>query len=199
MDTFSKSCVSVTAMALCAVAMAQQSQIGPMPIQVPPGALKRVEPSFIQPIMKVGNQIIPLGPRVPYVDRGNSRRVGNLIYDSFEGNSTNGMNPDVPTDGLYGETIFTGTQTGARWYFGDDFCDPYSATHYLSVFPGQANKPALGLDFVMHVNNVTTMDPTPQTVNIVNVFTSGDPFNASSPTPPTNFLTGVSLSYTGGI
>ncbi|HVT13463.1 MAG TPA: hypothetical protein VHE55_14460 [Fimbriimonadaceae bacterium] len=156
--------------------------------------MKRVVPLFIQPIQKIGNKIIHVGPKVPYVENHHYRRIGNLIFDSYEGNSTNGGNPDVPTDGLYGET-FIPTAPGNRWYFGDDFYCPYSVTHYTNVFPGQAGKDALGFDFVMHVNAATATDPNPQSVTVVDVVMSGDGFDVNNPMPPTNYLNGVELTY----
>lgn len=179
-------------MALCAISMAQ-TNVRPAPIMVPTSSMERVEPTFIQPIMKIGNKVIPTGPKVPYV-HNNSRRIGNLIFDSFEGNSTTNGNPDVPTDGLYGET-FIPSAPGNRWYFGNDFYNPLSATHYTQIFPGQAGKDALGFDFVMHVNAATATDPNPQSVTIVDIFMSADGFDPNSPVPPANFLTGVSLTY----
>src|SRR5437773_1849521 len=95
--TTGKSCASVAAMALCAFGLAQ-SALPPTPILVQPGQIKPAAPTFIQPVIKIGGRVIPTGPRIPYVHNGNSRRIGNLIFDSFEGNSTNGGNPDVPTD-----------------------------------------------------------------------------------------------------
>jgi hypothetical protein len=118
------------------------------------------------------------------------RRIGSLIFDAFEGNSTTNGNPDVPTDGKYGET-FIPEAPGNRWYFGDTWVNTLFARYYTNIFPNQAGKPATGFDFVMHNNaggNIVTE---------VLIFTSGDSFDPNNPVAPTNFNQGVKLTYAG--
>lgn len=174
--------------------MAQQPMRPPTP-QKFTGAIRRVEPLTVQRVMKFGNNVIPLGPPIPYQEATHQfRRVGSLILDCFEGNSTNNANPDVPTDGLYGET-FIPTAPGNRWFFGDGPTSAFVNTNlirrYWNVFPGTANKSATGIDFLLHNNSFNNTE----SITEVLFFTSGDPFDPSSPVAPTNFNPGIKLTY----
>jgi len=156
------------------------------------GAIKKVYPLTIQHVMRMGNRVIPTGPVMPYHPSDHQmRRVGSLIFDAFEGNSTTNGNPDAPTDGLYGET-FIPTAPGNRWFFGEGFVNTALSRRYWNVFPGTAGKSATGIDFLVH-NNAA-----PNTGNITEIlfFTSGDAFDPDNPVAPTTFNDGVKLTYT---
>ena len=156
--------------------------------------MQRAVPVTIQSVRLVNGHVIPNGPKIRYHDPSHiSNRIGNLIFDAFEGNSTTGGNPDAPTDLNYLEHFLPDYPDGTRWYNGPTWVNTLYAQRMEGVFPGQAGKSALGLDDMVYVNtggnNVTD----------VLVFTSNDPFDPNNPMPPTNFGNGVDLNFGTGL
>lgn len=198
MKSYSKSCVAIAALSLGVVAAAQHHGGSANPTVFNPpmpqpytGPISEAVPSTIQAVMKIGNRVIPLGPKLAYhPSNHHANRVGALIFDAFEGNSANNANPDVPTDGLYGETFLPATP-GSRWYEGNTFVNTAFVRRFENEFPGQAGKPATGIDLVVYNN------PTGNNITDILFFTSSDPLG--SPTAPTNFNSGVDINYGAGL
>lgn len=189
MNIYCKSSVALTVLALGAIGSAQIAI--PKPV-LAPGPLRRAEPIYMQRVRRIdAHHMLHLGPKIPYSPPlFHALRVGSLIFDAFEGNSTNNANPDVPTDGLYGET-FIPSSPGSRWFNGNTWDNPFCETFYTNIFPGTVGKTATGFDFLVYNN------PTGNTITEVVVFTSGDTFNIATPAPPVDFNDGVELTYGG--
>ncbi len=189
MNNFQK--VSSCLLALAAVTMSY----GQIRVKQSATAVQRaVAPTRVQPIaiQKVRfidrTHYIPLGPVVPYQDFLTANRVGNLLYDAYEG-AVQGDGSDIPTDGLYGET-FLPESPGNRWTLGDDYVETYSAYH-MDKIAGTPGTPAQGIDFLMK-NNATG-----DTVTAIGFFTSDDPLDPNAPVAPSTFNDGIILSYSG--
>lgn len=150
-----------------------------------------VKPIAMQKIRMIDRtHYIALSKWIPYREGFGIQRVGNLILDAYEGNG--GVPNDTPTDGLYGETILP-TQMGARWTFSYSQTQPwvntFFARRYEKVFNNMANKPAMGIDFLMK-NNLGG-----DAVQYVGVFMSEDGWDPNAPVAPSTFLDGVLLQY----
>jgi len=185
-------------MAMCVFGMASVPKASrPVKPILDTAAVKTVVPAYYQEVMTPdnGKTIIPLGPKMPYVESPFRKMArANAQYDAYEGSAAD---PTLPGEGQYKTEAFPNSLggddvSGYRWYLGDTFDYPNSI-HHVNRFR-TAGVAADNIDFLFRVNSTST------SVASIEFFTYNDSFNEiSNPTAPTSPTTVPAAGNTGVI
>jgi hypothetical protein len=172
----------------------------PTPVFAVPSSKFKLGPQPIsyRKVMMVGNQIIPLGPSIPYSGKASGshkRFVGSMILDCYEGTYTaNGGG--TPVDELYGEDYGFGS---GRYYYnsssGQPWAEPLSAAHFYQLSRDGVNSDSANIQVLCADN--TTVGYTNTNIQYIELFTGNQGTASTSSISMTSFNSGVEWSFGG--
>lgn len=142
---------------------------------VKPSDMKSVKPiRLAKVVMNKDGKVLMRSGWINYSEAFGIQRVGNLLWDCYEGDGTQAPDPEFPTDGLYGEQYFFDGAEGTRWIRrAANYKAPFIVRGIESMFPGTNGTAALGADIIFNQNQNEQF--------YYALFTSDDPLTTTPP------------------
>jgi hypothetical protein len=177
-------------------------------VQVKPSEIQSIKPIRVAGVKGTSNgRLVMTTGWINYTEVAGAQRVGNLLFDNYEGDGTQAPDTERPVDGLYGEKYFfseLGENEGTRWIRrGASYRNVLWSRGIESLFPGANGAEALGVDVLFNQNVdepflyalLTSDDPTTNTAPDFSTF-SGIIYDFG-PVPPGFYLSNIDLRDTG--
>jgi hypothetical protein len=177
-------------------------------VAVKPGDMKSIKPIRVAGVKGSSNgRLVMTTGWINYTEVAGAQRVGNLLFDNYEGDGTQAPGNEFPTDGLYGEKYFfseLGETEGTRWIRRSaSYRNVLWSRGMESLFSGGNGQEAVGVDVLFNQNVdepflyalLTSDDPTTSTLPDFSTF-SGIIYDFG-PVPPGFYLSNIDLRDTG--